>query len=258
MPSPFPGTDPYLERPDLWPGVHNRLIAALDESLSPRLRPRYYVALEERTYLDQGPELVVGRPDAAIVEKRALGSPRAGPAGSSSAVLEVDLPLGESVRETYLEVRAAQDGEVVAVIEVLSPSNKRPGDGRRDYLRKRTAILSSMTSLVEIDLLRAGERMPLQQAWPGADYGVLVSRAWKRPRAHLLAFSLRDEVPSFPVPLREKEEEPIVDLGALWHALYDRASYDLRVDDKGDAADPPLGEPDRAWARERIERRPPA
>jgi hypothetical protein len=26
--SPFPGMDPYLERPDLWPDVHNRLIAA--------------------------------------------------------------------------------------------------------------------------------------------------------------------------------------------------------------------------------------
>jgi hypothetical protein len=49
VPSPFPGVDPYLENPELWPDVHNRLIAALGDDLSPLLRPRYYVALEERT-----------------------------------------------------------------------------------------------------------------------------------------------------------------------------------------------------------------
>jgi hypothetical protein len=29
MPSPFPGMDPYLENPEFWPGVHNRLIVAI-------------------------------------------------------------------------------------------------------------------------------------------------------------------------------------------------------------------------------------
>jgi hypothetical protein len=27
MPSPFPGMDPYLEAPELWPDVHHRLIS---------------------------------------------------------------------------------------------------------------------------------------------------------------------------------------------------------------------------------------
>ena len=29
MLSPFPGIDPYLEHPDLWAEVHNRLIVAI-------------------------------------------------------------------------------------------------------------------------------------------------------------------------------------------------------------------------------------
>ena len=49
MPSPFPGMDPYLERASLWPNVHNSLIIALRDDLASRLRPRYYVAVEERT-----------------------------------------------------------------------------------------------------------------------------------------------------------------------------------------------------------------
>lgn len=48
MPSPFPGMDPYLEHPGLWPGFHNLLIANLADDLSPHLRPRYYVAVEQR------------------------------------------------------------------------------------------------------------------------------------------------------------------------------------------------------------------
>jgi len=48
MATPFPGMDPYLERSDVWPDVHNRLIVALADYLAPRVRPRYYVSIEQR------------------------------------------------------------------------------------------------------------------------------------------------------------------------------------------------------------------
>ncbi|MEZ4633510.1 MAG: DUF4058 family protein [Caldilineaceae bacterium] len=51
MQCPFPGMDPYLEHLSLWPDVHNRLIAAMADALVPKVAPRYYVALEQRTYL---------------------------------------------------------------------------------------------------------------------------------------------------------------------------------------------------------------
>ncbi|MEQ8961940.1 MAG: DUF4058 family protein, partial [Coleofasciculus sp. C2-GNP5-27] len=35
MPSPFPGMNPYLENPELWPEVHHWLITAIAESLNP-------------------------------------------------------------------------------------------------------------------------------------------------------------------------------------------------------------------------------
>jgi hypothetical protein len=62
MQSPFPGMDPYLEHPALWPEVHNRLIAALADDLSERVAPQYYVGLGRRTYLLKADDLVfVGR-----------------------------------------------------------------------------------------------------------------------------------------------------------------------------------------------------
>jgi Protein of unknown function (DUF4058) len=51
MPSPFPGMDPYLEEPGLWPDVHARLIALSSEFLGQALRPKYYVRIEERVYI---------------------------------------------------------------------------------------------------------------------------------------------------------------------------------------------------------------
>lgn len=42
MPSPFPGMDPYLEPPTIFPGLHNRLIAGLSEALQAALPAPYF------------------------------------------------------------------------------------------------------------------------------------------------------------------------------------------------------------------------
>jgi hypothetical protein len=103
--------------------------------------------------------------------------------------------------------------------------------------------------LVEIDLLRAGEPMPVL-GWAGqSDYRILISRGDRRPTAQLLPFSLRQPIPPFLLPLLRGDDEPQVDLGELLHALYDRAGYDLRIN-YGGAAEPPLQGEDAAWADE--------
>ena len=50
MPNPFPGMNPYLESPDFWPEVHNRLMVAIADALVPQLVPKYRVAIEKRIY----------------------------------------------------------------------------------------------------------------------------------------------------------------------------------------------------------------
>ncbi len=248
MPSPFPGMNPYLEHPDLWPDVHNALIAALRETLVPKVSPRYYVALEERTYLDEATDLVfVGRPDVALVSRERTPAERAPRPGRSAAVIEVTTPMPDRRRETYLEVRTAGEGNVITVLELLSPANKRPGSGRRLYLEKRLLVLATQTNLVEVDLLRAGERLPTLGPQVDSDYRVLISRSGGRPRADLIPFGVRDAIPVFPLPLRPGEDEPMVDLGPVLSALYDRARYDLRIDYRR-PAEPPLADADAAWA----------
>jgi len=248
--------DPFLEDPLLWPDVHNRLIAAIGDRLGPVLRPRYVVRLEERTYLSEPEGLVfVGRPDLTIHaggHASDVGAPEEQSSGGGS-VVTVEVPMPDHVRETYLEVRTAQGGEVVTVLEVLSPANKTRGEGRRLYESKRLSVLASRTNLVEIDLVRAGEPMVVFGAENAAGYRILVSRGDRRPLAELRPFSIRDAIPNFQLPLRQRDDEPAVDIGDILGSIYDRAAYDLTIDYSNDPS-PPLSAADRSFTDDLLRR----
>lgn len=254
MECPFPGMDPYLEHPALWPDVHNRLIASIGDALSPRVAPRYYVAIESRAYMMTPDDVVlVGRSDIAVIPRPHYSTRDVGESSADVgvAVIDVDVPMTESPNETYLEVREAHTGVVVTILEILSPANKVHSEGRKHYESKRMRIFDSKTSLVEIDLLRDGRPLAVVGAKGRTDYRILVSRSWQRPKAKLTTFGVRAAIPTFPLPLREGEEGVPVDLNAILHALYARANYDLRLDYARPAV-PPLPEADADWARGRI------
>ena len=251
MPPPFPGMDPYLEHPALWPDVHNSLLAALRDALAPLVAPRYYVGLERRTYFLSPDDLVlIGVADVAERQggRHETGGATA-PEDATAAVLEVDVPMEEEVGENFLEVRDVQAATVVTIVELLSPVNKLLGVGREAYQAKRTQVLRTQASLVEIDLLRAGEPMRVFGPAVAGDYRILIARGARRPRAQLYAWSVRQPIPTFPVPLLPGDAEPTADLGAVLAGLYDRARYDLRLDYTKPPV-PPLAAEDAGWARD--------
>lgn len=254
MPSPFPGMDPYLEAPGLWPNVHNSLIVALRDDLAPRLRPRYYVALEERTVRLSSDDLVfVTRPDIAVMQPsgridRPDSQEQPLPATLQAAqVLTVQVPLPDEVREVYLEIRTADTDQVITVVELLSPTNKLAGAGREQYERKRLELFGTLTHLVEIDLLRAGQPMPVRGVTRQSSYRILVSHAAQRPQAAWFAFGMQHAIPDFRLPLQPGDDAPLVALNQMLHTLYDRASYDLRIDYTAQPPPPPLLPADAAW-----------
>jgi hypothetical protein len=252
MCSPFPGVDPYLEHPELWSEVHSRLIMALAIALAPSLRPKYHVAVEKRTYLSEV-DLLVGIPDVTVFsQKSAFGRsfPNDFPSNTTVSTQEpvkVSVPLVETVEEKYLEIREMGKNYAVTVVEILSPKNKRVGEGRDAYERKRRQVLASITNLVEIDLLRGGKPMPIMENLPYTDYRILVSRGDRRPESDLYAFSLRQSIPSFPLPLVPLDIEPVVDLQTLLNEVYDQAGFDMRIDYSQPCV-LPLKEADTAWA----------
>ena len=231
MPSPFPGMNPYLEHPELWPGVHHWLIIRIAEFLNPQLIPKYRVAVEVRVYETIGEKsLLVGIPDVTVKSAKSESKIKMALAEAPLQPITVNLPIPETTKQGYLEIKEVATGEVITVIELLSPVNKRVGKGRQSYLNKRQKILGSATNLVEIDLLRSGEQMPMYSHGIQTDYRLLVSRSNTRPEANLYAFNLTDKIPSFPLPLKPEDEELIIDLQSLLNQVYEHAAYDLVID----------------------------
>lgn len=186
MGSPFPGMDPWLESPSLWPDVHLSLPGVLREQLQPLLRPRFFVGVELRVYVlsEDDPAVRQVVPDMSVVAA-AAHEPATTPVarasrgeGPAAATAEVVLLIDQLlVKEPRLVVRSLPDQQVVTVIELLSPSNKLVGSqSREEYLSRRREVLRSEVDLVEIDLLRSGARTPASTPLPAGDYMACVSR----------------------------------------------------------------------------------
>jgi Protein of unknown function (DUF4058) len=250
MPSPFPGMNPYLEHPELFPGFHHLLISEIARFLSPQLRPKYRVAVEVRMYeaTDES-SLLVGIPDVSVKSRLTMTDStetNLAFAVPSSEPMRVKIPMPVTIREGYLEVREVGTEVLITTIEILSPANKRPGKGRQAYENKREDVLLSRTNLVEIDLLRKGQSMPFVGNNISSDYRVLVCRGSSRPYADLYAFNLQNIISIFPLPLRPGDTEPVIDLQRLLNDIYEIYDYDLVVDYNQQPV-PALSKDNSAW-----------
>ena len=251
MPSPFPGMNPFLEKPHLWRDFHGAFLVTLRAALTPLLVPHYHVEYEESLYIDptgDEPRLFAVA-DVAVAEPDADVEP-AGGSGTATAVLAAPLTVtvpGVTKRKARrLVIRDSNSQEVVTVIEVLSPSNKAAGPDRDKYLEKRVEVLTSAAHFIELDLLRGGKRMPLRTL-PECDYYALVSRAWQRPKMGLWPVKLRDPLPAIPIPLRPGEPEPLLELKPVLDRTYDDAGYEYRI--YRSPPEPPLPPADAEWAQ---------
>ena len=155
------------------------------------------------------------------------------------------------VTEGFIQIRERSGGKVITVIEFLSPANKCGGGGQEKYLEKQVEVLQSDASLVEIDLVRAGQRvlaLPHHDIPPAYrnDYLACVSPGWKRNRRELYPMPLRQRLPVLPVPLRPREAPVPLDLQALVELAYAAGRYDDL--DYAAELDLPLPADDAAWA----------
>lgn len=251
MPSPFPGMNPYLEQEDAWHDFHERFIPLMADLLVAQVRPNFIVKIDEHIYVHEilaGSRHLLGRADVAMGQSREseLGQL---PVGLLEAPVDVQLPALDRESLAFIEIRDRHNRELVCVIELLSPANKRPGSDRDQYLAKRGQLLGSRVHFVEIDLLRGGKPMPLENR-PSCDYSVLVSQVEQRPWAGFWPILLRDRLPNIPIPLRQPDIYAQLDLQQALHRLYDAAGYEDYIYDG--FPDPPLNPSDDAWARQLI------
>jgi len=250
MPSPFPGMDPYLEG-RMWMGVHAQLIAEIARQLAPLLRPRYLALTGERVVLATPDEIPSGPgfyPDVGVSRGSDRPMTESGRVAAAPLLLKTVFP--EAIPQYTVEIRDTDERRLVTAIEVLSPTNKR-GDGRSEYLVKRGTLLRSTSHLLEIDLLRTGQRVPMAQPLPPAPYFVLLSRVERRPVSEVWAVGLRQPLPTVLVPLLNGDADVPLDLQKALTTVYDALGYDLAIDyDR--PPEVPLSPEDDAWAAEAL------
>lgn len=251
MPSPFPGMDPYLEG-ELWTSFHAVFVPEIIRLLTPQLRPRY-IALAQKYHLAGAAEEIAIAPemypDIGIAKIRDV--PVNGAASAViSAPLQVRGAASIAVPHLFIEIRDTRQRRLVTAIEFLSPANKH-NPGRKKYLRKRQRLWQSDVHLVEIDLLRKGKRVPVQDPLPAAPYFVFLSRAEQRPVMDVWPIALDQALPPVPVPLTKPDADVTVDLQTAFSAAFDLCGFDGVIDYR-QAPDRPLSAQEESWRRQRL------
>lgn len=261
MTTPFPGMDPYVE--SIWKGFHHRTVTYISDALNPLLPDGLRARLEDRVYLeDLGSEARQYGPDFYVYQETPTAPVGAGggaavagaPTRLARPAYTFRLPPAKEPFVDILDLRSG--GRVVTSIELLSPSNKLAGRGRREYRAKQADCRRAGVSLVEIDLVRAGR--PVTAAAAGR-----VPRGLRTLyHASVLDFTdggsisfypmpLRDPLPTFAIPLRAGDDPVPLDLQAVVGHSYARGYY-LRDLDYSVPLAPPLPPEDAEWAARRV------
>jgi len=233
----------------LWKGLHTQLIGELStHQLPPLLAPAYFVDAEPSLQVHAGRDVY---PDVQIVAEHKPTQRQ--PAGMGLPVAEATaaiaaVPALEEEDESAIFIREAGTEHLVTVIEILSYSNKTGGaEKRARYLLKRRELLSSGVHLVEVDLLRWGQRV--LPTLPDQPYHIIISRADEQPRSRVWSFGLAEPIRTAPVPLIQPDEYVPLPLQEAYTTIYAARRFRQRLDYQAEPA-APLTEAQRTFLKE--------
>jgi hypothetical protein len=269
MNSPFPGMDPYIEATrGLWEEFHGHLIEEIYRSIATVLPRRYTVGTATRCYIVlvepeekknhlANADVGIHQPIRGKTPRKKNGGVAVAETGPLADSVLMQAFVAEKYKERFVEIYLEDEERVlITSIEVLSPSNKRPGtEGWQEYERKRQAMLLGQANFLEIDLLRGGKKYPMLSPWPDASYSLLVSWSEDAPYCRVWPAHYRERLPAIPVPLAEPDPDLTLDLQPLIEGIYSLGRYDDRIN-YDQALTPALPGADAAWVRQQLKGRP--
>ena len=240
--------DPYLERH--WLDVHGALIQAARNMLNNRLPDDLIARSEERLAVDASdledahsirPDVTVFSPGLPMGEEGAVAS-------VAPFTLVVDL---EPLKERFIKIIRPDDERLITVIEFISPTNKL-GKGLEQYKQKREELVESGVHVVEVDLVRRGDWRELLSPQKCPRAAVATCRTTIRPggdlqTAHLYPMPLNQPLAAFPVPLRPRDPQVMLELQPLIEQAYVSGRYGRTIDYRK-PCDPPLEGEEAGWA----------
>jgi hypothetical protein len=264
MKSPFPGMDPYIESQGLWGDFHNSLISEIHRALADLVpegyfvrtgRRSYYILIESRGETEYSliPDVKLTAPKRSRKAKRKSGGVAVAEPATENEPQTMRAFIEEEYRETFVKIyEAGPEERLVTTIEVLSPTNKRPGTkGWRLYQRRRRSALLGGVNLVEIDLLRGGQRPRMLDPWPDSPYTLLVARAFQEQTCKVWPASFQRPLPEIPVPLAKPDADIPLRLQPMIEAIYKRSRYDGSIN-YSKPLKPPLRGVEATWVKAQL------
>jgi len=223
MPSPFPGMDPFLEHPELFPGFHNRLLYNISDLLQSQLPEPYCADLAYRVWQELG---------------------------------------ATGCREPYVNIcrnDSKGDREITSV-EVLSLASKMPQSPARElYIERQAEVRDAQINLVEIDLLRSGLRTTNYRSGRvgeqscGFPYHVHICQfRYSKEEGLLFPIGLTERLPIVPIPLLSGEAPVELDLQLAFDRAYDSGPYRRRISYSTLVPHPALTSHQTEWVAQRL------
>jgi hypothetical protein len=251
--------NPYLEVPDVWQGFHLFLANEIVRALNAIIGPKYFANAEVRTVFEESGLIMSVSdvyPDAAVFELEPTSS--TGTASAQFAVPAAPIQRTAIPFEQYklrtVEIRETASKHLITVIEILSPVNKR-GKGLEAYHEKRLQILQSDLHLVELDFLRAGQRVAWEVIDPpiDCDYLILVNRGYQGAvrRSEIWPVDLNEPLPPCPIPLLPPDPDAPLNLTEVLNRVYETAAYERWIDYTQPVPSPPLRPSMADWLKRR-------
>ena len=133
------------------------------------------------------------------------------------------------VPHVTVQIRDVERHHLVTAIEILSPTNKRR-EGRREYLRRRDRFLDSDVHLLEIDLLRKGRRVPMEEELPRLPTSSSSAVPTRAPLTEVWPIPLDQPLPTVPVPLHAGDDDARLDLQQALTMAYDEYGLSYMID----------------------------
>ena len=264
MPSPFPGMDPYLERPEVFPDFHDSFITYLRENLQANLPAPYFAAIGRRVWIEMAAALDrAGRPRDPSRPRRPGqgGAPRRpgrgdGARGGPGAARRIprapdrDLRQGERREAARRLPRSAQPLQQDARRPRARPLPPQaegtpggPGPSRRDRPPPGRRARHG----------RPARRRPRECG--EFDYHVSVHRFDDLETFFVYPIRLEDRLPTIEVPLLPGDPPVPLDLQAVFDRCYDAGPYAREIGYGSDPLIPPLGPRHEAWAERTLQGR---
>ena len=227
MPSPFPGMDPYLECPSLWPGLHVALINHLQADLNPRLLPVYFARHRDARLCRPGRGPGATTPDPGRDASRS----RRGPGAAEVRPRSSKSPSRSSSRGARPGGRGGADCDQ-GTGDKPTPNGHRGAESDQQGSRVRRArqfrCQAARRPVVDRPLARNRSApgrgaIAYRPVSPPTDYWIFQSRAGRcesDPAAGRSACG--DRLPVVGVPLAKPDSDLPLDLRKVLDSAYDQ------------------------------------